>query len=82
MKRLKLYYTTWCSSCIKVKTIIKKLEHKFDNIIFEYIDMDNITEVHTIKSVPTVIIERDGIEIRRIVGLQLQYVYEYELKKL
>jgi len=82
MKRIKLYYTDWCNSCTKLKPVIRDLESRFSNVIFEYLDMDSITEFHTIKSIPTVVFERDGIEVKRLTGLQSKYAYEYELKRL
>lgn len=64
----------WCGPCKKLKPTISKLDEEFSDITFIYVDTDkNIETVkkYNVKSVPTLLLLKDGAEINRAVGLQL-----------
>jgi len=69
-----LYFTAdWCSPCKKVKPIVEELNKDQLNIKFVIIDVDieiEMVKKFEIRSVPTFILIKDGIEINRLTGAQ------------
>lgn len=72
MYKLKLFYAEWSKPSLAVKNIINKTEQEFDTIVFEYIeytnDKLNIFKLNDIINLPTVVIYKEGIELKRIEG--------------
>ena len=71
MKIAKYFSATWCGPCKVFKPIMKELSDEGYNI--EFIDGDENRDMaveYNIRSVPTTIIEEDGEEISRIVGVK------------
>jgi thioredoxin 1 len=68
-----LYFTAdWCNPCKKVKPIVEEINRESSNK-FQLIDVDSEMELvkrFEIRSVPTFILLKDGIEIKRITGAQ------------
>jgi len=67
----------WCAPCKAQEPIIKKLIASYKNraSIFE-INIDENRELatkHMVQSIPTIIIFKDGKEIKRFVGLQTEH---------
>jgi len=62
----------WCPSCLVMKKIYKDLEQRYKNIKFLKYDYDfdsDIVQNYQVSNIlPIFIIEKDGIEIERIVG--------------
>jgi thiol-disulfide isomerase/thioredoxin len=68
-----LYFTAeWCNPCQKTKPVAEKLRR--DGIIdFLFIDVDTeiqLVNKFSIKSVPTFILLKDGLEVKRTTGAQ------------
>ena len=82
-----LYFTAdWCNPCKKVKPIVEEINRESINK-FKIIDVDSEIELvkrFEIRSVPTFILLKDGIEIKRITGAQtreqLEDFINYEKK--
>jgi thioredoxin 1 len=77
MIEVKKFSAAWCGPC-KVLAIMENVKSKFDNIKFENIDVDSQFEIaskYSIRSVPTVIVEKDGKEIGRFTGVQSEMAY-------
>ena len=69
-----VYYFTadWCNPCKKVRPIVEEINRESINK-FKIIDVDSEMELvkrFEIRSVPTFILLKDGIEIKRITGAQ------------
>jgi thioredoxin 1 len=64
----------WCAPCKAQEPIIKKLTKKYHNrasIIEINIDEHkNLATKYMVQSIPTLILFRDGKEIKRFIGLQ------------
>ena len=62
-----------------LKPIFENVSNKFgNNVNFSYIDIDDSlkkAQKHHVRSVPTVIIEKDGQELNRFVGVQSELTY-------
>ena len=64
----------WCAPCRLVEKTFSKLESEFDSIKFMTLDVDNVPEItkqFKIRSVPTILILKDGTEVQRICGVSL-----------
>lgn len=65
------FSAVWCAPCKPVAAIFKRLSDEFDKIEFQSIDVDDqpdLAKEFKIRSVPTVILFKDGQEIDRLVG--------------
>jgi len=71
MKKAKYFSAVWCEPCKVFKPIMKELSDEGYDI--EFIDGDENQDLavqYNIRSVPTTIIEEDGEEVSRIVGVK------------
>ena len=69
MKTMKYFSATWCGPCKAFKPIMQEMAN--DGYSIEFIDVDQSQETATkygIRSVPTTVIEENGIEVNRFVG--------------
>lgn len=65
------FSATWCAPCKVLSKTIKKIEPDFPIVNFQEIDVDdhpNLAKDYQIRSVPTVIVFRNGEEVTRLVG--------------
>jgi len=65
--------------------IMEQVQGKFSDVSFESINIDSQFEVaqkYFVRSVPTVIIEKDGQEVQRFAGLQSEMAYSNALNEL
>jgi thioredoxin 1 len=80
------FSATWCGPCRMQQPIITKLEESFgDKVDFKEIDVDQNNELaakYDIMVVPTLVIEKDGVEVRRFTGVTRAEVLSEELNKL
>jgi thioredoxin 1 len=64
----------WCGPCKIMEKLFSKLEGEFNSIKFMVLDVDNVPEItkqFKIRSVPTILILKDGMEVQRISGVSL-----------
>jgi thioredoxin 1 len=65
------FAATWCAPCKTVTSTIQKIQPEFENISFQEVDVDDIPSLakdYKIRSVPTVIVFKDGEEYTRVLG--------------
>lgn len=85
MLEVKKFYATWCGPCKMLTPIMEQVKGKFNDISFQDINIDEQFEVaqkYYVRSVPTVIIEKDGKEVQRFAGLQSEMAYSNALNEL
>ena len=78
MVTVKKFSAAWCGPCRVLAPMINEVKKQFTNVKFEEYDIDEYTEQvekYNIKSVPTVIIEKNGLETERFVGLSSKIAY-------
>tara|TARA_E500000081_G_scaffold153800_1_gene189029 strand:- start:340 stop:603 length:264 start_codon:yes stop_codon:yes gene_type:complete len=79
MLEVKKFEADWCGPCKALKPILENVSSKFGNTVnFSYINIDEQFEVaqkYHVRSVPTVIIEKNGVEVNRFVGVQSELAY-------
>ena len=70
MKKLVVVSAVWCPSCLVMSKDLKKLKENTD-IEIEKLDYDFDSEVEKYnvgKKLPVLVLEEDGVEIRRLIG--------------
>ena len=70
MKTIKYFSATWCGPCKTFKPIMQEVAGE-NSMIVEVIDVDqeqNKAVKYNVRSVPTTVIEENGVEVDRIVG--------------
>ena len=66
---MKYYSATWCGPCKSFKPVINEIASEGYSVQFIDIDQSpNMATQFSVMSVPTVIIEENGIEVDRFVG--------------
>ena len=78
MVTVKKFSAVWCGPCRALAPMMNEIKGQFSNVKFEEYDVDEAYEEATkygIRSVPTVIMEKDGIEVERFTGLQSKLAY-------
>ena len=69
MKTMKYFSAVWCGPCKSFKPVMNEIAGEGYSI--EFIDTDqeqNKATKYGVRSVPTVVIEENGIEVDRFVG--------------
>lgn len=64
----------WCNPCKRMEPTVEKLESEFKNAMFFSIDVDDVpvfAQKYKIRSLPTILILKDGQEVNRVVGVSL-----------
>lgn len=85
MLEVKKFYAEWCGPCKMLTPIMEQVQSKYSDVSFESINIDSQFEVaqkYFVRSVPTVIIEKDGQEVQRFAGLQSEMAYSNALNEL
>ena len=85
MIQVKKFYADWCGPCKMLTPIMEQVKCNFSDIDFQNIDIESqyeIAQKYYVRSVPTVIIEKNGEEIHRFAGLQSEMAYTNALNEL
>ena len=78
MVTVKKFSASWCGPCKVLAPVMNEVKGQFSNVKFEDIDIDENFELasqYGVRSVPTVILEKNGVEISRFVGVQSKLAY-------
>ncbi len=68
------FTASWCSPCKKQQPNIDKMEQEFPNVQFISVDIDEVPDFndkYNIKSIPLLVLIKDGIVVNRINGVTL-----------
>jgi len=75
MKTIKYFTATWCGPCKAFKPIMKEVAN--DGYSVEFIDVDeqqNLAQQYGVRSIPSVVIEENGVEVDRFTGAQPKHM--------
>ena len=78
MVTVKKFSAVWCGPCRALTPVMNEIKGNYSNVKFEEYDIDeysDITEEYGVRSVPTVIIVKDGVEFQRFTGLSSKMAY-------
>jgi len=82
MIEVKQFSASWCGPCKMFTPIMNEVkeeikETSFQYVDFQYVDVDengDLASKYGVRGVPTVVIEKDGVEVKRLVGMQQKVV--------
>lgn len=83
MVEVKQFSASWCGPCKMLTPVMNEIKGEITNANFKHIDVDEQYELaskYGVRGVPTVVIEKDGVEVKRFVGLQQKGVLVNEIK--
>ena len=69
MKTMKYFSATWCGPCKTFKPVMNEVAGEGHSV--QFIDVDQQQDLaarYNVRSVPTTIIEENGMEVDRIIG--------------
>ena len=69
MKTMKYFSATWCGPCKVFKPVMNEIAGEGYSV--QFIDIDQQQDLaarYNVRSVPTTIIEKNGIEVDRFIG--------------
>jgi thioredoxin 1 len=83
MVEVKKFYGQWCSPCKLLTPVIDEIKSELSGVKFTDVDVDDnqeLTTKYAVRGVPTIVIEKNGKEVKRFVGLQQKGVLVNEIK--
>lgn len=78
MVTVKKFSAVWCGPCRALAPVINEIKGNFSNVKFEEYDVDEAYDEankYGVRSVPTVVIERNGVELQRFTGVSSKMAY-------
>ncbi|HLD10768.1 MAG TPA: thioredoxin [Candidatus Nanoarchaeia archaeon] len=79
------FWAKWCQPCNALSPILEEISNELEEIKFCKIDIDEnkkLANEHNIKSIPCMIIFKEGKEINRIIGFSHKKELETTIKKM
>ena len=73
----------WCGPCTTLAPTINEVVSEINGIMYQEVDIEQepmLSIQYKIKSLPTVIIEKNGQEVSRIIGVQSKNLYIATIK--
>ena len=81
MKTAKYFTATWCGPCKAFKPIILELISEGYNITIHDIDENQeLASKYGVRSIPTMVIEENGVEVDRFIGVLPKETVKEKLK--
>jgi thioredoxin 1 len=78
MLEVKKFSAAWCGPCRALAPVMNEIKGQFENVKFTDYDVDvafNEATEYGIRSVPTVVLIKDGVEINRFTGMSSKMAY-------
>ena len=79
MLEVKKFSASWCGPCKTLAPTFNEVKNSFSGVSFNEYDVDDNSDIASqfgIRSVPTVLLVKDGKEVKRFVGAQSKNIYE------
>jgi len=76
---VKDFYAEWCMPCRMMAPVIEELKKKMKKVKFEKVNIEASQDEasrYGVRGVPTIIIEKDGVEVKRLIGLRTKEALE------
>jgi thioredoxin 1 len=78
MLEVKKFSAVWCGPCRALAPVMNEIKGQFENVKFIDYDVDEAFDEaseYGIRSVPTVVLVKDGVEINRFTGVSSKMAY-------
>ena len=69
------FFATWCGPCKMISPHLEELAKEKSDVKFLKVDVDNHPDLkvsYQVKSIPTLVLFKDGIEVSRRVGFAMK----------
>jgi thioredoxin 1 len=66
------FSATWCGPCKTLAPVYNEAKSEISGVSFQEVDVDSDSASaikYNVRSVPTIVIEKDGSEVKRISGM-------------
>jgi thioredoxin 1 len=83
MVEVKKFYGHWCQPCKLLAPVIDDIKREMPNVKFTDVDVDESVDLvskYGVRGVPTVVIEKNGVEVKRFVGMKQKSELVNEIK--
>ena len=73
MITVKRFTAAWCGPCKQLAPIMGQVQSEMSNVDFQTIDVDaspDLAVKYNVSSIPALIFEKDGQEVKRTLGVQ------------
>lgn len=83
MIEVKKFYGEWCGPCKLLAPVINEIKGEMPDVKFTDIDVDengDLASKYGVRGVPTIVIEKNGTEVKRFVGMQQKGILVNEIK--
>jgi thioredoxin 1 len=83
MVEVKKFFGHWCQPCKLLTPVINEIKKEIPNVKFTDIDVDESADLaskYGVRGVPTVVIEKNGVEVKRFVGMKQKSELMSEIK--
>jgi thioredoxin 1 len=77
MLKVTKFSASWCGPCKVLAPIFNQVKSEVSDVTFQEVDVDaesSLAIQYKVRGVPTIVIEKDGQEVKRIVGGTTQAV--------
>ena len=84
MLEVKRFSAVWCGPCRALAPVMEGIKGEYTDVVFETIDVDVDHEQASkfaIRSVPTVVFVKDGVEVDRLIGVNSKLAYENKINE-
>ncbi len=72
MLKVTKFSASWCGPCKVLAPIFNEVKSEVRDVIYQDVDVDQSSDLaiqYKVRGVPTIVIEKDGQEVKRIVGM-------------
>jgi thioredoxin 1 len=73
MLKVLKFSASWCGPCKQLAPIFDQVKSEVSGVSFQDVDVDaesSLAIKYNVRGVPTIVIEKDGQEVKRLVGMQ------------
>ncbi|MDO9549007.1 MAG: thioredoxin [Candidatus Marinimicrobia bacterium] len=80
------FWASWCMPCLKIAPIVEELSKKYNGKMkFGKVNVENqqaVAQTYGIRSIPTLLIYKDGQVVTQIVGMQPKRNLEEKIREV
>lgn len=72
MLKVTKFSASWCQPCKMLAPIFNEVKSEVADVMYQDVDVDQNSDLaiqYKVRGVPTIVIEKDGQEVKRIVGM-------------